>query len=540
MYAGPFIIINTVIILLFYFFLASCDECQRNSHLRKVPAVLQPIPPPDSSFKQFGIDLVGPLQKTKPDEYRYVIVLTDYLTKWPEAEAIKNKEASTVAKFITKVVCRYSDAKVIITDQGREFCNVVNDDICRRLGIDHRRTTAYHPQSKGQTERYNQTLCNSLVKYLNDEQDNWDDFIDPVLLAYRTSVHKSTKKAPYFLAFGKELTLLIEEQFAVNGFSEGASDEDLGCCLDTPCEATSKLFNCHTEAKDNIEEAQSTHKKYYDAKHLPPRYKVGDKVLLNNARRKQRLGDKLTPRWTEPYVIGEIPAKGIFRLKGQKPLVNAKLIKPYLKARRRLSKSKTSPPPTTPSNSTASPPEDEACQETAYEPAPDVQFDSVGEQWQARADSLQCKIWKNLKTEGPSRMGHEHEPGVTARILGDGNCFFHTLSYFLTGAQREHQRLRALLCQFMRENNDQFNAIANQKDYVITNKVFQLGEYATEVEIFGAATFLGTPIWTFSPYGDSHRQQCHRPVSELPSPFSLREGMYIKNMHEHFEPVLVS
>ena len=162
-----------------------------------------------------------------------------------------------------------------------------------------------------------------------------------------------------------------------------------------------------------------------------------------------------------------------------------------LQACRRLYKSKTSPPPAAPSNFTVSPPEDEACQETAYEPALDVQFDSMGEQWQAtRADSLQCKIWKNLKTEGPSRMDHEHKPGVTARIIGDGNSFFRTLSYFLTGAQREHQHLRALLS--VCENNEEFNAIANQKDYVITSKVSQLGEYATEVEIFAAATFLGT------------------------------------------------
>ena len=228
-----------------------------------------------------------------------------------------------MAKFITKVVCRYSDAKVIIKDQGREFCNAVNDDICRCLGIDHCRTTAYHPQSNGQTECYNQTLCNSLVKYINDEQDNWDDFIDPVLL--ETRVHKSIKKTPYFLAFGKEPTLLIEEQFPVNGSSKGASDEDLDAALRSSAEETLKLFNCHTEAKYNIEEAQSTHKKYYDAKHLPSCYKVGDKVLLNNAWRKQRLGDKLTPRWTGSYVIGEIRAKGTFRLKVRKPLVNAKL-----------------------------------------------------------------------------------------------------------------------------------------------------------------------------------------------------------------------
>ena len=116
-----------------------------------------------------------------------------------------------------------------------------------------------------------------------------------------------------------------------------------------------------------------------------------------------------------------------------------------------------------------------------------------------------------------------------SQSIGDGKYFFHTLSFFLTGAQREHQRLCALLCQFMRGNNEQFNAISNQKDYVITSKVSQLGEYATEVEIFAAATFLGIPIWTFSPYCNSHRWQCHRPVSGLPSQFFLTEkAMYIK------------
>ena len=149
--------------------------------------------------------------------------------------------------------------------------------------------------------------------------------------------------------------------------------------------------------------------------------------------------------------------KGTFCLMGWKPLVNVKLIKPYLMACRRLSKSKNSPPPAEPSNSAASSPEVEACQESAYEPAPDSQFDSVGEQWQATwADSLQYKIWKNLKKERSNRMGYEHEPGVIAQFIGDGNCFFRALSYILTVAQREHQCLRALLCQLMHENNEQF------------------------------------------------------------------------------------
>ena len=93
---------------------------------------------------------------------------------------------------------------MIITDQGHEFCNEVNDKICRRLGIDQRTTTAYHLQSNGQCERFNSVLSSALVKYVNDEQDNWDEFVDPCLLAYQTSVNCSTKETPFFLAFGKQ------------------------------------------------------------------------------------------------------------------------------------------------------------------------------------------------------------------------------------------------------------------------------------------------------------------------------------------------
>jgi len=61
-----------------------------------------------------------------------------------------------------------------------------------------------------------------------------------------------------------------------------------------------------------IREAQTRQKKYFDAAHPAPNYKVGDFVLLNNARRNTRNGDKLCPRWsTKPYAIEEVMAKGV-------------------------------------------------------------------------------------------------------------------------------------------------------------------------------------------------------------------------------------
>ena len=332
------------------------------------------------------MDLVGPLPTTKNGN-RYIIVLTDYLTKWPEAEAIPSKHAREVAKFITKVVCRYGSVKVIITDQGREFCNELNDEICKRLGIDHRRTTAYHPQSNGQCERYNGTLCSSLVKYLNSEQDNWDDFIDPCLLAYRSSVSRSTKQTPFFLAFGKQPTLLVEEDFPVG--SE-AKEVDEQTALDARIEAALSLFQLHKTAQDNIQSAQKVHKHYYDQKHAPPAYCVGDLVLLNNARRQQRKGDKLAPRWTGPHEISEIRDKGVVRLKDKKALTNVTRIKPYRQPQSSSAPISTSNPtlpchnPDLPtassSSSTSADPDCEIVDEVAGSET--IVFSPVGAGWQ--------------------------------------------------------------------------------------------------------------------------------------------------------------
>lgn len=71
------------------------------------------------------------------------------------------------------------------------------------IGTDHRITSAYHPQSNGLIERMNQTLQNTLLKIVRDNQSNWDDLLDPALFAIRTSRQKSTKFTPFQMMFGR-------------------------------------------------------------------------------------------------------------------------------------------------------------------------------------------------------------------------------------------------------------------------------------------------------------------------------------------------
>ena len=79
--------------------------------------------------------------------------------------------------------------------------NKVNANPFQRFKIEHRISSAYHPQTNGLVERYNQTLQRSLIKLVNKEQDNWDEFLDGVLFAYRTSVQKSTQVTPFELMY---------------------------------------------------------------------------------------------------------------------------------------------------------------------------------------------------------------------------------------------------------------------------------------------------------------------------------------------------
>ena len=103
-----------------------CDHCQRTKRKFDHPSEeLHPVPVPNSCWKQIGIDLIGPLPITRNGN-KYIIVVTDYFSKWPEACASPKKEAIHVAEFLNVLILRHGCPDVTISDQGTEFCNQVS------------------------------------------------------------------------------------------------------------------------------------------------------------------------------------------------------------------------------------------------------------------------------------------------------------------------------------------------------------------------------------------------------------------------------
>ena len=89
----------------------------------------------------------------------------DYLTKWPEVFATADQSAPTIAKLLVeKVISRHSVPKELLSDRGVSFLSKLIAEICKVMGIKKVNTTAYHPQSDGLVERFNQTLLDMLSK----------------------------------------------------------------------------------------------------------------------------------------------------------------------------------------------------------------------------------------------------------------------------------------------------------------------------------------------------------------------------------------
>ena len=133
-----------------------------------------------------AVDIVGPFPSGESGN-TYVLVASDYFSRWVEAYGILNQKAVTVAtKLVNELLIRFSIPEQIHSDQGQQFESNLVQEICKLLHVNKTRTTLYHPQSDGLVERFNGTLISMLATTVSVE---WDKCLKKVCMAYNTSVH---------------------------------------------------------------------------------------------------------------------------------------------------------------------------------------------------------------------------------------------------------------------------------------------------------------------------------------------------------------
>ena len=284
-------------------YIETCPDCQ----MRKTPRLPKPgrmIPIVENRpFGTLAMDFLGPLPTTTRGN-TYVLVFTDLFTKWVEAFATPKADAQTVAALLVdEIICRHGAPARLLSDRGTHFTNAIVKAVAEQFMINRAFTTPYHPQTDGQTERFNATLEDMLAIYTSKHQRDWDVHLPKVLFAYRTSLHASTRETPFYLMHGRDPMRPLDAALRENLPGEKYTDVD-----EYKQEITDTLRNARKAAIVALDKARMQMHLNYDNRHRESTFKTGDQVWLYAPHVQKGLSKKLSKPWQGPFRIINMPS----------------------------------------------------------------------------------------------------------------------------------------------------------------------------------------------------------------------------------------
>jgi hypothetical protein len=173
--------------------------------------------------------------------------------------------------LFSRWLCRHGLPLEIVSDQGKEFCNEVVEDLLKRLKVKKTTTTPYHPQTNAQVEVVNKTIAQYLKTQVDTNTLNWELYLAPMAFAYNTSFHRAISSTPFKVTYGLDARTPDFEPKQLFG-------EDL------PTELLQRMQACHNMAKNlamsSTDKAIDNYTRDHIKKLNPRTFKEGEKVLL--------------------------------------------------------------------------------------------------------------------------------------------------------------------------------------------------------------------------------------------------------------------
>jgi hypothetical protein len=188
-----------------------CQVCQKFGDLQLVLAAeVHPIIKP-WRLRGWGLDFTGEIHPSSSKGHRFVLVGTDYFTKWTKVVALKNMTHREVIEFITEhIIHRFDILQTLITNQGASFMSKEVREFAELYRIKLLNSSSYYAQANGQAESSNRTLINLIKKKISDNPKHWQKILSEALWAHRISKHRATKVSPFELVYGQETVLPVE------------------------------------------------------------------------------------------------------------------------------------------------------------------------------------------------------------------------------------------------------------------------------------------------------------------------------------------
>ncbi|UTT93974.1 hypothetical protein NDA17_006350 [Ustilago hordei] len=269
-----------------------------NRHSRSAK---EPLATPDRPWGSISLDFIEGLPTSKKYDsktYDSILVIVDRLTKFailaPTHKTVTAKQTAVLLYGHMVRLFGYPDH--MVSDRGRQFISGAWKAFAEQMGVKHSLSTAYHPQTDGQTERVNQVIEQYLRMYCNYEQNDWANLLDTAAFVYNNTVHNSIGVSPFFACYGwnPKAHPDIPQRLGVNdpGRFEYLMDGKERCKY----------------LQEQIREAQRRSVNQYNRKHKDIEFKVGDMVYINRRNWKtRRPTPKLDTRFAGPYPVQERP-----------------------------------------------------------------------------------------------------------------------------------------------------------------------------------------------------------------------------------------
>ena len=279
-------------------------------------------------MERVAVDVVGPLPRSDKGN-RYVLSAIDYFTKWPEAYAIPDQEAVTVADALVEgMFSRFGVPETIHSDQGRNFESRVFASMCERLGMHKTRTTPLHPQSDGLVERFHRTLGQQLAIITSQHQRDWDDHLPLVLMACRSAMQETTSCTPSLLMLGRELRTPAELSFGRPPDSPEAPPGP-----EYARRLQDRLDLAHAFARKQQQQAGLRQKRNYDVRTRGRHFQAGELVWVYSPQRKKGRCPKLESQWVGPCKVLERWGEVVYRVqlpgRGRRVALHRDRLAPY-------------------------------------------------------------------------------------------------------------------------------------------------------------------------------------------------------------------
>ncbi|MBW0560862.1 hypothetical protein O181_100577 [Austropuccinia psidii MF-1] len=186
-------------------YVSSCQQCSRNKNIHhKKFGLLKPLPIPNGPWICLSMDFITQLPLS--NSFDSILVIVDRFSKMavfiPTMSSITSLDLAHL--FIKNIFSKHGLPSSIVSDRGSLFVSSFWTNLCQQLKISRDLSTAYHPETDGQTERVNQILEQYLWMYVSYHQDDWNTWLPLAEFAYNNSDHSSTKQSPFFTVYGRD------------------------------------------------------------------------------------------------------------------------------------------------------------------------------------------------------------------------------------------------------------------------------------------------------------------------------------------------